>query len=92
MVLVVMTTVTSSLQGSSGNEMLGPQSHSLNSSLQESQEAAGVLLLERFGGTLWSVLLAALLTLVSAHFLTVVFQPCQQLYEKPTFVVGAEEP
>lgn len=31
-VLVVMTTVTSSLQGSSGNEMLGPQSHSLNSS------------------------------------------------------------
>ena len=64
----------------------------LNSSLQESQEAARVLLLERFGGTLWSVLLAALLTLISAHFLSVIFQPCQQFYEKPTFTVGAEEP
>lgn len=77
--------------GQCATEMPGPQGHSLHSSLQESQEAAGVLLLEWFGGTVWSVL-AALLTLVSAHFLSVMFQPCHYLCEKPTSVAGAEEP
>ena len=90
MVLVVMTTVISSLQGSSGNEMPGPESQS-KLQLPGITGSSRVLLLERFGGTLWSVLLAALLTLVSAHFLSVIFQPCQQLYEKPPSVVGAEE-
>ena len=81
-----MVAASSSVQGSSANVLPGPHGHSLNCSLQESQEAA-----EWFVGTVWLVLLAALLLSVPFHFLSVTFQPSQWLYEKLTSVARAEE-